>query len=100
MAPAGAISRRTVVKTIGCAAAATCGFAAGAKAEDYVPYPQNKITKAAAHYQDKPEGNELCGGCPYFIVPNGCVTVEGEVSPSGWCPMFTTFSPLDRGAHT
>jgi len=25
---------------------------------------------------------------------------EGEISPNGWCPIYTTFFPLDRGGHT
>ena len=96
---AGPLSRRAAFKTIGAAAAATCGLAANGKAQEYKPQEQTKLTKAAAKYQDLPSGDELCAGCPYFILPGSCVVVEGEVSPTGWCPMFTTFSPLDRGAH-
>ena len=92
-------SRRAFIKTMGgAAAAATCGNAA-AKAEDYKPQDQKKLTPAAARYQDRPKENESCGSCPYFIFPGGCVLVEGEISAAGWCPMYTTFSPLDRGAH-
>jgi len=90
------LSRRAVVGSLG---AAACGLAAGASAQAYVPQKQKQLTKAAAHYQDTPKGDAACGGCPYFTQPNGCVVVEGEISPTGWCPMFTTFSPLDRGAH-
>jgi len=25
---------------------------------------------------------------------------EGEISPNGWCAIYTTSSPLDRGGHT
>jgi hypothetical protein len=93
-------SRRAFIKTMGgVAAAATCGSAVAAKAEDYKPQDQKKLTQAAARYQDRPKENESCASCPYFTLPGGCVLVEGEISPIGWCPMYTTFSPLDRGAH-
>jgi hypothetical protein len=84
---------------MGVVAAATCGGAAAARAEDYKPQGQKKLTQAAALYQDHPKGNESCGSCPYFVLPASCVVVEGEVSAAGWCPMYTKFSPLDRGGH-
>ncbi len=97
--PTAGSSRRSFIKTVCIAAAATAG-AAAAKAEDYKPQDQKKLTKAAARYQDHPQGNQVCGACPYFQIPGSCVLVEGEISPAGWCPIYTTFSPLDRGAHT
>ncbi len=93
-------SRRAFIKTMGVVAAATCGSVAAAKAQDYKPQGQKRLTKAAARYQDHPKDNESCAGCPYFIIPGSCVMVEGEISANGWCPIFTTFLPLDRGAHT
>jgi hypothetical protein len=98
--PTSGSSRRAFIKTMGAAAAAaTCGSAASAKAQEYKPQDQKKLTQAAARYQGKPRGNESCGTCPYFVFPKSCVVVEGEISVSGWCPIFTTFQPLDRGAH-
>jgi hypothetical protein len=93
-------SRRAFIKTMGAlAAGATCGCAAAAEAQDYKPQDQKKLTHGAARYQDQPKGNESCATCPYFILPKSCVAVEGEISPGGWCPIYTSFSPLDRGAH-
>ena len=92
-------SRRAFIKTMGVVAAATCGCAVVAKAEDYRPQDQKKLTQAAARYQDHPKQNENCAGCPYFVLPGSCVLVEGEISANGWCPMYTMFFPLDRGAH-
>ena len=100
MPGAGPLSRREAVKALGAAAAATCGLAAKGKAQDYKPQEQLKLTKAAAHYQDQARGDQFCARCPYFIQPSGCVVVEGAISPAGWCPIFTTFSPMDRGAHS
>jgi hypothetical protein len=98
--PDSGSSRRAFIKTMGVvAAAATCGTAAAAGAQEYKPQAQKKLTQAAARYQDRPKGDEVCGTCPYFMFPKSCVVVEGEISPSGWCPMYTPFSPLDRGAH-
>jgi hypothetical protein len=93
-------SRRAFIRRMGVvAAAATCGRAAAAEAQDYKPQEQKKLTQAAARYQDHPKGNESCGSCPYFVLPKNCVLVEGDISPAGWCPIYTTFSPLDRGGH-
>ena len=93
-------SRRAFIKTMGAAAAAaTSGSAPVVRAEDYKPQDQKKLTQAAARYQDHPKEYESCGSCPYFVLPGSCVLVEGEISATGWCPMYTTFSPLDRGAH-
>jgi hypothetical protein len=95
--PASGSSRRAFIKTMGVVAAATCGHAAAA--QDYKPQDQKKLTQAAARYQDQPKGNESCGNCPYFVFPKSCVVVEGEISAIGWCPMYTTFAPHDRGGH-
>jgi len=98
--PTSDSSRRAFIKTMGVvAAAATCGGVASANAQEYKPQPQKKLTQAAAKYQGSPKGNESCGTCPYFEFPRSCVVVEGEISPSGWCPIYTAFSPLDCGAH-
>jgi len=96
--PKSGSSRRAFIKTMGVvAAAASCGRAA--LAQEYKPQEQKKLTQAAARYQATPKGNESCGTCPYFQFPRSCVVVEGEISPSGWCPIYTPFQPLDRGAH-
>ena len=92
-------SRRAFIKSIGVVAAATCGGAAAAQAQEYKPQGQKTLTQAAARYQDHPKGSESCGSCPYFVLPMSCVVVEGEISAAGWCPIYTKFSPLDRGGH-
>ena len=98
--PDSGSSRRTFIKTMGVVAAtATCARAAAGNAQEYKPQEQKKLTQAAVRYQDHPKGNEACGSCPYFIFPKSCAVVEGEISPMGWCPIYTSFSPLDRGAH-
>jgi High potential iron-sulfur protein len=48
----------------------------------------DKMTKARAQYQDRPNGIYSCATCTLFEKPNGCKVVEGEVSPDGWCTAF------------
>ena len=98
--PESGSSRRTFIKTM-CvfAAAATGDPTTAADAQEYKAQEQKKLTQPAARYQDHPNGNDACGACPYFQFPKSCVLVEGDISPMGWCRMFTSFSPLDRGAH-
>ncbi len=48
----------------------------------------DKMTRAQAEYQDKPNGIYSCGLCSLFEAPNACKVVEGEVSKDGWCKAF------------
>jgi hypothetical protein len=45
--PTSGSSRRVFIKTIRAVAAATCGRLAAAKAQDYKPQDQKKLTQAA-----------------------------------------------------
>jgi hypothetical protein len=49
---------------------------------------QAKVPQSAVSYQDKPKGAQRCDGCSLFQPPNACKTVEGEISPQGWCSLF------------
>jgi hypothetical protein len=49
---------------------------------------QQKITPAAAKYQDRPKGQQSCAVCVNFQAPNACKFVQGTISPSGWCLLF------------
>ena len=48
---------------------------------------QQKITQAAAKYQDQPKEKQSCAVCVYFEPPNACKFVQGTISPSGWCTL-------------
>jgi len=50
---------------------------------------QAKVTQKTVSYQDRPKGTQRCDGCNNFQPPNACKLVEGEVSPQGWCSLFT-----------
>jgi hypothetical protein len=50
---------------------------------------QQKIGQADATYQGAPKGDQHCDGCINFQPPNACKFVQGDISPSGWCQLFT-----------
>ncbi len=50
---------------------------------------QQKISQADATYQGTPKGGLHCDGCANFQAPNACKFVQGNVSPNGWCQLFT-----------
>ena len=31
---------------------------------------------------------KTCSGCNLFVPPNACKTVDGTISPSGWCALW------------
>ncbi|HXD14992.1 MAG TPA: high potential iron sulfur protein [Xanthobacteraceae bacterium] len=78
------ISRRVVLTgaalALGAAAAATAASPAAA---------QEKISQADAKYQATPKGEQHCDGCVNFQPPKACKFVQGDISPSGWCQLFT-----------
>src|SRR5262249_32454707 len=48
---------------------------------------KEKISKAAARYQDHPNKGQRCGGCAHFLF-GGCELVAGSISSNGWCKLF------------
>jgi hypothetical protein len=50
---------------------------------------QEKISKALATYQRKPNGNDHCGLCNNFQPPSTCKFVQGKINPNGWCQLFS-----------
>lgn len=59
-----------------------------ARAGDQPAANSNKISQAAAQYQQIPKGMFSCAVCSFFIKPHGCKVVDGEVSATGWCKLF------------
>jgi hypothetical protein len=78
------VSRRAALTgtalALGSAAAAAVGRPAAA---------QEKISVAIALYQGTPMGNDRCGLCANFQPPHDCKFVQGQISPTGWCQLFT-----------
>src|SRR6516162_5992231 len=48
-----------------------------------------KISQNAVAYQDHPEGEKRCDKCIQFQPPDACKTVDGTISPNGYCRLFT-----------
>jgi hypothetical protein len=46
---------------------------------------QQKVSKEAMKYQDKPNGDKQCSNCLQFVPPGSCKVVEGTISPNGYC---------------
>ena len=57
-----------------------------------------KMTQKVAQYQDKPNNGKDCSKCRFFEKPKDgakmgtCQIVEGEISPSGYCMLFSPAS--------
>jgi hypothetical protein len=49
---------------------------------------QQKVSQAAAQYQDRPKNALSCAACALFRPPAACAVVSGIISPSGWCRFF------------
>ncbi len=47
-----------------------------------------KASQASVQYQDKPKGDQQCDNCLHFEAPSACKTVEGKISPKGWCAIW------------
>jgi hypothetical protein len=50
---------------------------------------QEKIAQTLANYQGTPKGNDHCEVCINFQPPHTCKFVQGQISPKGWCQLFT-----------
>ena len=78
------VSRRIALTgmalALGVAAAATAVLQAAAR---------QKISQADAKYQGTPKGDQRCDDCISFQPPNACKFVQGNISPSGWCQLFS-----------
>jgi len=47
-----------------------------------------KISAASVAYQDTPKNNQTCADCALFEPPSSCKTVDGVISPKGWCRIW------------
>jgi hypothetical protein len=74
------VNRRTVLS----AAAGTASLLAlgvtGAKAA--------KLSQTAVKYQPTPKDGKQCDGCNLFVAPSSCKSVDGAISPKGWCALW------------
>jgi len=79
------VSRRVVL--------AGAGFALGSATTGALIVPvaaeDEKLSQADAQYQPTPRGAYHCEVCSNFQPPSACRFVQGQVSPDGWCQLFT-----------
>ena len=47
-----------------------------------------KVAQKIVKYQDTPKGELRCENCALFEPPSSCKTVEGTISPQGWCAVY------------
>jgi hypothetical protein len=80
------ISRRRVLTV----AAGAVGTVAGATAMIGISTPAQaaKAPQKAVKYQDTPKGEQRCDNCALFEPPSSCKTVDGTISPEGWCIVY------------
>ena len=77
-------SRRTILLrgiVYSAGTATLLGPASSAKAD--------KMTKTVVGYQNSPNGNQQCSNCGQFEPPNACKFVEGDISATAWCKVWT-----------
>ena len=48
-----------------------------------------KISQSAVHYQTGPKDGQDCDDCAHFAAPGTCKLVDGDISPKGWCRLWT-----------
>jgi len=48
----------------------------------------SKLPQKAVRYQDTPKDGKRCDGCNLFVPPRACKSVEGSISPAGWCSLW------------
>jgi high potential iron-sulfur protein len=73
------ISRRTVLLGAAAAAPALMLTTSGAEA---------KMAQTAVKYQTDPKDGHQCDGCNFWVAPNSCKMVDGDISPTGWCVLW------------
>ena len=74
------VSRRKVLIAAAGAAPLLALGATGAKAA--------KMAQSAVKYQASPKDGKQCDGCKLFVAPNACKSVDGTISPTGWCALW------------
>ena len=86
MTESSKITRRRVLTV----AAAAAGTVAGATAMVGISTPAHaaKAPQKAVKYQDTPKGEQRCDNCALFEAPSSCKTVDGTISPEGWCMVY------------
>ena len=81
------ISRRQVLTIAACATGVSIGGAAAVIGSS-TPALAAKAPQKAVKYQDTPKGEQRCENCALFEAPSSCKTIDGTISPQGWCIVY------------
>jgi High potential iron-sulfur protein len=73
------VSRRTILMAAASAAPVLALMSGSAEA---------KMAEKAVQYQTTPKDGHQCDGCNFFVAPNSCKMVDGDISPTGWCLLW------------
>ncbi|HLY45192.1 MAG TPA: twin-arginine translocation signal domain-containing protein [Stellaceae bacterium] len=49
---------------------------------------QAKVAPNLVGYQTTPKDGHDCAGCKLFEPPAACKSVDGVISPNGWCKLW------------
>ncbi len=77
------LTRRSLLKRAAAAGGAVPVLLAGVQQAHAA-----KATQQAVAYQDTPKNGQSCADCRSFVEPSDCETVEGTISPTGWCRIY------------
>lgn len=78
------VSRRSVlVQGALCATGVATFLAANVEAAKAAKLPQSAVA-----YRTSPNGKRQCDGCKFFLKPNSCQKVAGNISPNGYCVLW------------
>jgi hypothetical protein len=52
------------------------------------PAKAAKMSQESVNYQGSPKGPQQCSSCKLFTAPSSCQSVDGTISPNGWCSIY------------
>jgi High potential iron-sulfur protein len=52
------------------------------------PAQAAKMSQESVNYQGSPKGSQQCSNCKLFTAPSACQSVDGTISPNGWCSIY------------
>ena len=82
--------RRNISRRVAMRSAVVIGITALAGiAKAQQAAPAQKADKKAVMYQTTPKNGQSCNKCVQFEPPNACKIVAGDISPAGWCLLFS-----------
>lgn len=77
------LSRRSLLQSAVCGVGAATVLAMTITAARAAKMPQS-----AVGYKPSPNGSQRCDNCRLWQPPNSCKSVDGTISPSGWCKIY------------